>query len=243
MTTFVGRQSEHHEVVSLLDEHRVVTLVGPGGIGKTRLATELTAGATDRYDGGVLFTELAGTSDRDDIGNVVAAQHGFGSIDALRLSAATSPTLVVLDNCESALRQASDVAAELVDDSECITVLATSRAPLQIYGERIYVVDPLELPRDGTPTTVKNAAAVQLFLQRAEAAGATWPIDEENLMAIGELVRKLDGLPLAIELAAARSRMLAPPELVGNLDRQLDLLSNPADGATARHGSLRGAIQ
>ncbi|MDH3707331.1 MAG: winged helix-turn-helix domain-containing protein, partial [Acidimicrobiia bacterium] len=234
---------DHREGASLLDEHRVVTLVGPGGIGKTRLATELTSGITDSYEGGVLFSELSGATERDDIGNVVASQLGFESIDALRLSTATTPTLVVLDNCESALRQASDLAATLVDDEGHITVLATSRAPLQIYGERIYVVDPLELPRDDLPATVREASAARLFLDRAEAAGATWPVTDENLLAIGHLVRQLDGLPLAIELAAARSRMLTPPELVEHLDRQLDLLAQPTEGATARHSSLRGAIQ
>ncbi len=243
MATFIGRQTEHHEVATLLAEHRVVTLVGPGGIGKTRLATELTADAADRFAGGVLFTELAGISERDDLGNVVAAQHGFGSLDALRLSAATSPTLVVLDNCESALRQASDVATELVDEDNSITVLATSRAPLQIYGERIYVVDPLRLPLDELPASIREASACQLFLDRAQAAGATWEMDDENLVAIGEVVKRLDGLPLAIELAAARSRTLSPPELIEHLDHQLDLLARPADGATARHSSLRSAIQ
>ena len=243
IATFVGRQSEHQEVGDLLVDHRVVTLVGPGGVGKTRLATEITGATTDRYSGGVLLTELAGVSDREDIGSLVAGRHGFDSIESMRLSASGSSVLVVLDNCETVLREAAEVASELVGDGSAITVLATSRAPLQIYGERIYVVDPLELPRDDAPATVRAAAATRLFLERAEAAGARWEATDDNLLAVGHLVRQLDGLPLAIELAAARSRMLTPPELVAQLDRQLDLLSRPADGATARHASLRGAIQ
>ena len=242
MATFLGRQAEHDEITALLGQHSVVTLVGPGGIGKTRLATELSSSSAPAFAGGVLFTELAGVSDRDDIGDLVAGQHGFGSIESMRLSASAAPMLVVLDNCETVLRQASDVAAELVGDG-AITVLATSRAPLQLYGERIYVVDPLELPRDEQPATVREAASARLFLERAEAAGARWPISDDNLLAIGHLVRQLDGLPLAIELAAARSRTLSPPELVAQLDRQLDLLTRPGEGATARHASLRSAIQ
>ena len=241
MATFVGRQSDHREVAALLEAHRVVTLVGPGGIGKTRLATELAK--TAERDGQVLFTELAGSSDHDDIGGLVAAQHGFGTLESMRLSASSTPTLVILDNCESALRQAAEVAADLVGDDDRIRVLATSRAPLQIYGERIYVVEPLALPKEDMPLAVREAAAARLFIDRAEAAGATWPITDESLLAVGRLVRQLDGLPLAIELAAARSRMLAPAQLVEHLDRQLDLLEGPGEGATARHPSLRSAIQ
>lgn len=243
-STFVGRERECTELGRLLSDYPIVTLVGPGGIGKTRLATEVTTRFEDRYDGGTLLAELSGTSDEDDIASIVARQLGFDSIEALRYRCAGSTTLVVLDNCESALKQISDVAQELADGDEAVRVLATSRAPLQVMGERVVNVEGLELPSgNGSQTTeaVASTAAARLFLDLAAAAGAGWSHTEENLRGVAQLVRQLDGLPLAIQLAAARSRVLSPPELVKLLDKQLDLLTRPGDDGD-RHHSLRSAI-
>lgn len=239
---FIGREDECRRVGALLGSHRIVTLVGPGGIGKTRLADEIGRAAGDGFPGGVLVSELSGVVPDDDLEPVVARQLGFDSLEAVRVQASGSPTLVVLDNCETALGRASEVARTLADPTSDIVVLATSRTPLQAPGERVVSVDALGLPAVDAPDAVREAAAARLFMERAEAAGATWAFDDANLLAIGRLVRQLDGLPLAIELAAARSRVLAPPELVRMLDQQLDLLTRPG-GADGRHRSLRSAIE
>ena len=239
-TGFIGRQREQAELGALLGEHRLVTLLGSGGIGKTRLAVETATILAPRFDGRVLVAELAGTSDEDDIASVVARQLGVDSIDALRLRDADESTLVVLDNCESAPTQAAAVAGELLS-GEALCVLATSRSPLRVPDERVLPVGPLAVP-DGEGADAMTSPAVQLFVQRAEAAGAQWRPTDENLVVIGELVRRLDGLPLAIELAAARSRLLAPGDLLDHLGRQLDLLRRPGDERD-RHHSLRTVIR
>ncbi|MEM9563886.1 MAG: winged helix-turn-helix domain-containing protein [Actinomycetota bacterium] len=238
---FIGREDECQLLGTLLTRHPIVTLVGPGGIGKTRLAGEVSRVAGDGFPGGVLVSELSGVDVDDDLEPVVARQLGYDSLDAVRVQAVGSPTLVVLDNCESALAQASAVAGVLADAASDIVVLATSRAPLQAPGERVVTLDALTLPEADEPDAIREAAAARLFMERAEAAGASWSFDDANLVAIGRLVRQLDGLPLAIELAAARSRVLAPPELVRLLDQQLDLLARPG-AAGDRHHSLRTAI-
>ena len=238
----IGREDECRLVGSLLSQHPIVTLVGPGGIGKTRLAGEIGRVAADGFPGGVLVSELSGVDDEGDLAPVVARQLGFDSLDAVRVQSAGSPTLVVLDNCESALGQASAVAGELAGTTSDIVVLATSRAPLQAPGERVVTLEALGLPELDEPTAVREAAAARLFIERAESAGAAWDVSDANLRAIGRLVHQLDGLPLAIELAAARSRVLAPPELVRLLDQQLDLLSRPG-ASDDRHHSLRSAIR
>ncbi len=237
----IGREHDCRQVGDLLGDHRIVTLVGPGGIGKTRLADEVARAIGDGFPGGVFVSELSGVDAKEDIEPVVARQLGFDSIDAIRVQAAGTPTLVVLDNCETAIGPAGEVARSLADPASDIVVLATSRMPLQAPGERVVTIEALGLPELDEPDAVREAAAARLFIERAEAAGATWAFDDANLVAIGRLVRQLDGLPLAIELAAARSRVLAPPELVRLLDQQLDLLAKPG-GSDARHGSLRTAI-
>ena len=237
----IGRDTECERVSAMLGEHRVVTLVGPGGIGKTTLATEIGRRIAADFGGGVLVSELSGVGEADDIRPIVARQLGFESLDAVRVKAAGTRTLVVLDNCETAAAQAAGVAETLVAGGSDIVVLATSRVPLQLPGERVVNVDSLGLPEADEPDLIREAAAAQLFLDRATAVGASWSLTDETLLAIGQLVRQLDGLPLAIELAAARSRVLAPPELVRLLDRQLDLLARPGDEHD-RHRSLRTAI-
>ena len=239
----IGREQECEQLASLLMSHRVVTLVGPGGIGKTRLATEVSELVEGRYGGGVYLGELHGASDTDDVASIVARQFGLDSLDAMPLRSSGNAALVVLDNCESALTQAAGVAGRLTGENTSLVVLATSRAPLNVPGERVVSLEPLAVPEDDlAPGLVAEAAAARLFLERAEAAGATWPLTDDNLLAVGALVRRLDGLPLAIELAAARSRVLAPPNLVEMLDHQLDLLARPAGGGH-RYDSLRSAIR
>lgn len=236
----IGRERDRAALTTLLDDHPLVTLVGPGGIGKTSLATATAASLTDRFDGRVLTSELAGTSDADDIASVVARQLGVDSIDAIRLRAAEEATLIVLDNCESAPVGAAAVAGQLLD-GHGVTVLATSRAPLQTAGERVVPVEPLLTPDEGSEAIATNPA-VQLFVERAREAGADWARTDGDLRAVAELVRRLDGLPLAIELAAARSRLLAPADLLDHLGQQLDLLRRPG-ADDDRHQSLRTVIR
>lgn len=237
----IGRDHDLEQVEALLGRHRLVTLVGPGGIGKTTLASELGRRTARSFDGGVFVAELSGLDDVDDIVPSVSRQLGFESLEAARLRAAGLPTLVVLDNCESAVGQAATVARSLIDPTSEITVLATSRVPLHVAGERVVGVGGLDLPDLDHPESVGEAAAALLFVDRASAVGATWTLTAPTLVAIAQLVRRFDGLPLAIELAAARSRVLPPQELVRLLDQQLDLLARPGDEHD-RHRSLRSAI-
>jgi predicted ATPase/DNA-binding winged helix-turn-helix (wHTH) protein len=242
LAPLLGRDRDLAELERLVTSHRLVTLVGPGGVGKTRLATELTHRAGDRFGGGTRFVSLAGESDdEDDVAGRVAGQVGFGSLEALRLSAAAAPALVVLDNCESAPIAAREIAGALVLDGGVSSVLATSREALRVHGEQVRVVDPLAVPAPGA-AEAGATPAVDLFVRLAQAAGAAWETDRETLDVIGELVRRLEGLPLAIELAAARMRALTPAELLRLLDRQLDLLARPEGTGPARHRSLRAVI-
>lgn len=240
-TRFIGREADHAEIVSSVEEQQLVTLVGPGGVGKTRLALELSTMLAGSFAGGVHLTELSGSGESDDIANVVARQLGVDSLEAWILRCAGLRTLVVLDNAESALAQARAVAAVLTSAGPDIHVLATSRSPLFGDPERVISVRPLSLPADDDIDSVREADAVRLFIDRATAAGAPWPLTDDNIRSVGRLVHQLNGLPLAIELAAARTRMLSPEELAEMMGRQLDLLARPGQ-AEDRHHSLRLAI-
>ncbi len=231
-----------------------MTVVGPAGVGKTRLAVELSARLEPDFPGGVFIVELSGFSDDDDITNAVARQLGVDSIDALLLRSVDAATLVVLDNCESAIRGAGRLVDEVLAGSERLSILATSRSPLQVGQERVLPLQPLGLPgvdqgsagsgtdEPGQQAFPLGSAAAQLFVNRARDAGAFWATGEIDPAPIDRLVSLLDGLPLAIELAAARCRVLSPTELVGMLDEQLDILSKPGT-ESGRHHSLRTAIQ
>ncbi|MDW3218427.1 MAG: winged helix-turn-helix domain-containing protein [Acidimicrobiales bacterium] len=236
----IGRDEDANAVAELLAEHALVTIVGPGGLGKTSLAIALAADLADDHPGGSHVVELAGLAAGDDVAHAVARQLDIDTMESLHLRVAGRRTLIVLDNCESAIAGAAASAAALTSSGD-IRVLATSRRPLRLDGERVYVLDPLPLPGVGPPREVPQAPAARLFIERSREHGATWEEDEANLAAVGRVVHRLDGLPLAIELAAARSRVLTPPELVTHLDRQLDVLARPGDDG--RHSSLRRAIE
>ena len=242
LSTFVGRDEECARLSDLVAQQRIVTLVGPGGMGKTRLADEVCARLGSAFAAGIRKIELAQVPSRDDIGNEVAGQLGFPSLASLVMSLADSPSLLVLDNCEHLLGATARLCAELLAAAPALHLLATSREPLGVDGEQVFVVGPLALPATSDSDDVERASATRLFDDRARGAGARRVADTQERAARVELCRRLDGVPLAIELAAARARSLTAVELLALLDRRFDLLHRSSPVGRARHRSLRAAI-
>ena len=242
ISTFIGRDDERDRLADLTRGHPMVTVVGTGGIGKTRLVAEVLPTLADAFPGGVKRCELAQLAPRAAIADEVAAQLGYASLDSLLLGVGDAPTLLVLDNCEHVLGAAAALCAALLDGATGLHLMATSREPLGIDGERLLVLGPLALPDAHHLDDAAAAPAMQLFEDRARAAGAAWEAGEEQRRAVVELCRRLDGVPLAIELAAARTRSLTPVELLRHLDRRFALLTRATPVGRARHRSLRAAI-
>ena len=188
------------------------------------------------------MVSLTGDADGEATPGRAASRLGFRSFDAFRLSVSATPTVVVLDNCESAPAAARTMAEALTRPGSEARVVVTSREALRAAGEHVLVLEPLAVPPAGHLGGEDSAPAVELFVRLALAAGAGWELDHETLDDVAELVRLLDGLPLAIELAAARMRALTPADLLRLFDRRLDLLSQPVAPAPERHTSLRAAI-
>jgi predicted ATPase len=236
-TSFVGREKELREIRELLDraDVRLLTLIGPAGTGKTRLAVEATLG-----DGGsreTVFVELAPVFDPGLVATTIATTLGLSetsrarAIEALVLRLGSQRTLLVLDNLEQVL-DAAPVLAELLTSAPGVQLLATSRAPLDRPEEHIYTVPPLE-----------EADAIRLFDDRARAARGDFALSDENAEAVAELCVRLDGLPLAVELAAARIKLLSPRAILERLGGRLELLKAvPGAGLPERHRTLRTAV-
>jgi predicted ATPase len=243
VSTFLGRKVEAEQLRALVARCPLVTITGPAGIGKTRLAQE-TASAVSAQRGTDLVTVELGSLAAGAACEAVAAEIGFATPDAAAVRLGESSGLLLLDNCEHVLDAVALFVSRLLDADERVRVMTTSREPLGVPGEQLLVLEPLSLPR--SELDVEASPAVQLFLDRASSAGARWDRSPATLAAIGELCRQLDGLPLAIELAAARSRALSPADLLLHLEKRLDLLHRPAarggDDASDRHRSLRAAI-
>lgn len=256
LTSFVGRAHEQARVRAQLRDGRLVTLVGPGGAGKTRLAVTVAAGLADAAPDGVWLVELAAVTDPADVPQAAVSALGLretGLADTStrphdpvnRLVAALSGAraLLVLDNCEHVI----DAAARLIDDllGRCprLRVLATSREPLAILGEALCAVPPLALPEPGaTAEQAAGCPAVRLFVDRAGAVRADFALTEANVGAVTEVCRRLDGLPLAIELAAARVRSMAVDHLAGRLDDRFQLLTGGSRTAMSRHRTLHAVV-
>ncbi|MEU8084314.1 BTAD domain-containing putative transcriptional regulator [Micromonospora sp. NPDC049101] len=263
LTTFVGREEELKRVGELLGERRLVTLTGPGGAGKTRLAIE----AAGRSDGEVRFVELAGLAHGSDVPQAVlsalglrdAGLRGGGLRDAgLRAPAepGRQPTdrlvealaerrlLLVLDNCEHVVADAARLAARLLGACPALRVLATSREPLGLAGEALCQMSGLTLPPpDASALDADDYAAVSLFAQRAADVAPDFSVTPTNAELVLRICRTLDGLPLAIELAAARLRALSIAEVAAHLDDRFRLLSMSSRAASPRHRTLRAVVE
>ncbi|MEJ7790859.1 MAG: BTAD domain-containing putative transcriptional regulator [Gaiellaceae bacterium] len=253
-TSFVGRGREQREIRALLSraDLRLLTLTGPAGTGKTRLAVEATIGLDAEFPGGVVLVELAPIGDADLVATTIAGALGLterpgrGSLDALVASLRGRRALLVLDNFEQVL-EAAPMLTELLAGAPGVTLLVTSRAPLDVLDERIYPVPALQLPDSSRPLDVgrlRRTEAVRLFVDRARHARADFELSELNVDAVAELCLRLDGLPLALELAAARIKLLAPRDIVERLGAKLEVLkAEPGAGLPKRHQTLRAAIE
>jgi predicted ATPase/DNA-binding SARP family transcriptional activator/tetratricopeptide (TPR) repeat protein len=260
LTSFVGRDDDLTRVTAMVGESRLVTLTGPGGSGKTRLATEAGRALVDRQPDGVWFVELAPVGDGADVAQailttlglraqvLVSATRTMGeSVEAPlnRLADALShrALLLVLDNCEHLVGAAAAVADRLLGDCPRLRILATSREPLGITGETLWPVDPLALPpADTDPTTALVFPAVRLLTDRARAVRPTFAVDETTAPEMAHVCRALDGMPLAIELAAARLRTMSLTQLANRLDDRFRLLTGGSRMALPRHQTLRAVV-
>jgi predicted ATPase/class 3 adenylate cyclase len=251
-TVLLGREREVGEVRALLarDDVRLVTLTGPGGTGKTRLSLQVAAEVVDSYDDGAFIVELASIVDATLVPSAIAQVLGVRDVgghpllERLKDHLRSRTLLLVLDNFEQVL-PAAPVVADLLATSPGLKMLLTSREPLRLRGEREYAVPPLALPDTHhlpEAAALSRYAAVALFIERSVAIRADFAVTNENGSTVAEICRRLDGLPLAIELAAARIRLLPPQAMLARLERRLPLLTGGARDLPARQQTLRGAI-
>jgi predicted ATPase/class 3 adenylate cyclase len=250
-TSFLGRDEEIAEVSALLGGSRLVTLTGPGGTGKTRLSLQVAASVVDRYPDGVTFVPLGPISETDLVLPTIADELGLADrggaqpMERLKAHLGERTTLLVLDNFEQIL-DAAPAVGELLAASPGLSVLVTSRSPLHVYGEHEYPVPPLDVPdpaRLPPLAALSQFESVALFVDRARAALPSFAVTNENAPAVAELCVRLDGLPLAIELAAARIKLLTPQQMLDRLGQSLTLLAGGSRDLPARQQTLRGAIQ
>ena len=249
VTEFVGREAELRSVREAVESARIVTLTGVGGVGKTRLALQFAAEAQPRFRHGAWLCELAPLTSSDAVGSLVADVVGVepgtdgGSVAAIVEQLATRQLLLVLDNCEHVLDAAATLADAIVRGCPEVMVLATSREGLGVAGERIIAVGSLALPRvDDPPDVVLATDAVSLFVSRARDVRPFAADDDDTIGAIAQVCRRLDGIPLALVLAAARTQSLSVAEIARHLDNRFQLLTRGARTALGRHQTLRAAI-
>jgi predicted ATPase/class 3 adenylate cyclase len=249
-TTLIGRERLLVEIAGALESARVITLTGVGGVGKTRLALQVAADVLPRFRDGAWLVELAAVVDPGAVVEVVASALGVTQRQGQTLHASlidflrAKRLLLVLDNCEHLLDAVARFTDEVIDSCPRVSVVVTSREALSVVGERMVGIPSLELPdeADAAVETLAQTEAVRLFIERAADVKADFRISEGNKGAVVRLCRRLDGIPLAIELAAARVRSLTPAELAERLDARFRLLAGGPRTAVERHQTLRRAI-
>jgi non-specific serine/threonine protein kinase len=249
VSSFIGREAELAEVRALVGGSRLVTLTGAGGAGKTRLGLQAADGLADGTGDGVWFVDLAPLGDPDLVAATVAdvlgvhREPGRPVADTLVEAVGERSLLVLLDNCEHVLDACAKLADALLRGCPNLALLATSREPLGVDGERVYRVPSLGTPADGDDAdAIRASEAVRLLEDRAAAHGVALAWDEETASVIGRVCRRLDGIPLALELAAARLRMMPPVELEARLDARFAILTGGSRAAQPRQQTLRAMV-
>jgi predicted ATPase/DNA-binding SARP family transcriptional activator len=250
LSSLIGRRRERDEIGDLLERRRIVTLVGPGGSGKTRLALDVAGELSGAFGGGVWFVDLAQLTTPDLVVEAVAnavgvrGEAGRPLTETVGSALADRESLLVLDNCEHVLDPCAELVVSVVSSGDGARVLTTSREALNISGETLYPVGPLSLAGSDEPwERVAASESVRLFTERAAAARPGFVVDESNASTVGELCRRLDGVPLAIELAAARVATMPLSRIVERLDDRFRLLDAGTRSASPRHRSLEAAVQ
>jgi len=248
LTSFVGRAQAVTEIADRLSQRRLVTVTGPGGVGKTRLAGEVARRVVGRFADGVWLAELAAVRDPGQVAAAVAAALGVRDLpavapaDVLADALARRQLLLVLDNCEQVIGAAAELCGRLLLGADDVRVLATSREPLRIAGEARYRLGQLTLPEPGGPPAAAECEAVTLFADRAAQADPGFALDETTRAAVARLVARLDGMPLAIELAAARVDALGVAQLLERIDDRFELLTDGDRLAEQRQRSLAATV-
>ena len=250
LTSFIGRSTEIGEVKQLLSNGRLLTLTGPGGSGKTRLALQVAAEVIESFSDGVFFVALAPITSPGLVASTIAQSLSVAEVagrsiaDSLMDYLQRKSLLLLLDNFEQVI-SAAPLVAELLEACNELKILVTSRESLRISGEREYPVPPLALPdltRIPSPESLAQFAAVELFIQRAQAVKPNFHITKDNAPAVVEICHRLDGLPLAIELAAARIKLLPPRAMLARLEHRLEFLTGGGRDLPARQQTLRNTI-
>lgn len=250
-TTFIGRRRELAELRKKLGQARLISLVGPGGVGKTRLAIRIAADLDRRFRDGGWLVELADLRDGMLVSNAVLKaldlhdQAGAGPLELLLSYLEDKDLLLVVDNCEHLLEAAAELVTKILGAAPGVRVIATSREPLSVPGEQVIPVPPLELPAAQDTellAQLRENEAVMLFTERAVAASGSFEVEASNREAVVDLCRRLDGLPLAIELAAVRTRVLGIEQIRDRLNNRFSLLTGGGRAALPRHQTLRTTI-
>ena len=250
-TSFVGRDTELVELAGLLGVSRLLTLVGPGGVGKTRLALAAAEAGAPLYRNAIAFVDLASVTVRGRVVDAIAAALGVREHHSRPLREALfgwlqpKHLLLVLDNCEHLVHECADLIADLLEYSPDLWILATSREPLGVAGETVWRVPSLDVPdlrQSPTVESIREVEAVRLFVDRACAVESSFRLSDANALAVAQICVQVDGIPLAIELAAARVQLLTPQELSTRLAEPLQLLRRNSRIAPARHQTLRATL-